>query len=255
MALTDVFTSPFFISFVITLLVGFLGVYITQKLYQQNHKITTMFEIVSTLAGEVQTLRSQLLVGSVRNIGGVGGVGGLIPQSQPQLQHQSQPQAVLSEEKNIKLISVSDDENGEDDEEDSDEDQEDSEEDDDEDSDEDQEDGEDDSDEDSDEAEEDGTKESIGEIEELEEELHVKKINLEDIEELHIEEDESPDFENIIKSISVEDTTDLGLKSFDVEVDYKKASLGKLKSLAMEKGLVKDASKMKKQDLLKLFEQ
>jgi len=246
MALTDVFTSPFFISFVITLLVGFLGVYITQKLYQQNHKITTMFEIVSTLAGEVQTLRSQLMFGSMGNVGGAGG-----------LIHQPQPQVVLSEEQNIKLISVSDDEDGEEGE---DEDQEDSEEEEDdensddaeedlgEDSDDDQEDSEEDD-------EEDGTKESIGEIEELEEELHVKKINLEDIEELHIEEDESPDFDNIIKSISVEDTIDLGLKSFDVEFDYKKASLGKLKSLAMEKGLVKDASKMKKQDLLKLFEQ
>lgn len=245
MALSDVFTSPFFISFVITLLVGFLGVYITQKLYQQNHKITTMFEIVSTLAGEVQTLRSQLMFGSMGNVGGAGG-----------LIHQPQSQSVLSEEQNIKLISVSDDEDGEEGE---DEDQEDSEEEDDEDSDDAEEEdlGEDSDDdqEDNEEDEEDGTKESIGEIEELEEELHVKKINLEDIEELHIEEDESPDFDNIINSISVEDTTDLGLKSFDVEVDYKKASLGKLKSLAMEKGLVKDASKMKKQDLLKLFEQ
>jgi len=37
-------------------------------------------------------------------------------------------------------------------------------------------------------------------------------------------------------------------------MDYKKATLNKLRSIAVEKGLVQDASKFKKPELLKLLE-
>jgi hypothetical protein len=47
------------------------------------------------------------------------------------------------------------------------------------------------------------------------------------------------------------DNADILLKS--VEVDYKKMSLNKLKEIALEKGLIDETTKLKKQDLLKLL--
>jgi len=44
------------------------------------------------------------------------------------------------------------------------------------------------------------------------------------------------------------------VKNVDVVLDYKKASLNKLKSLVVERGLVKDASKLKKSELLKMLD-
>jgi hypothetical protein len=47
---------------------------------------------------------------------------------------------------------------------------------------------------------------------------------------------------------------DEGKKQKNIEVmDYKKLSLNKLKSVVLEKGLVNDPSKLKKQELLKLL--
>ena len=43
MALSDLFNTPFLISLGITLLlVGFLGMFLTQKMLEQNHKISSM---------------------------------------------------------------------------------------------------------------------------------------------------------------------------------------------------------------------
>jgi hypothetical protein len=47
------------------------------------------------------------------------------------------------------------------------------------------------------------------------------------------------------------DNVDILLKS--VEVDYKKMTLNKLKEIALEKGLIDETTKLKKQDLLKLL--
>jgi hypothetical protein len=64
--------------------------------------------------------------------------------------------------------------------------------------------------------------------------------------ELHFEQDETTD----LKTINIPILTEP--KNFEV-IDYKKLSLQKLKSLVTEKGFVTDASKMKKNDLLKLL--
>ena len=63
MALADVFFTP---SILITLaicliLISALGLFFIQKLNQQNHKINTMFDLVNTLAQEMNFLKSELV--------------------------------------------------------------------------------------------------------------------------------------------------------------------------------------------------
>ena len=220
MALSEIFTSSLLISLATTLLlVGLLGLYFTQKLAQQNHKISSMFELVSTLAGEVRN-QAQKPVYSNENK-----VNKLIPVSDGEdelVDNKSNSEDEELSEEN-ESDDEADDEEDEEDETDNEEDEED-EEDNEEDADEDKE-------EDADDAEDSEEKE----------ELQIKKINLDDLEELKIEEDDI-------------DENAISVKSLDVELDYRKASLGRLRNLAVEKGFVKDASKLKKQDLLKLFE-
>ena len=220
MALSEIFTSSLLISLATTLLlVGLLGLYFTQKLAQQNHKISSMFELVSTLAGEVRN-QAQKPVYSNENK-----VNKLIPVSDGEdelVDNKSNSEDEELSEEN-ESDDEADDEEDEEDETDNEEDEED-EEDNEEDADEDKE-------EDADDAEDSEEKED----------LQIKKINLDDLEELKIEEDDI-------------DENTISVKSLDVELDYRKASLGRLRNLAVEKGFVKDASKLKKQDLLKLFE-
>jgi hypothetical protein len=64
------------------------------------------------------------------------------------------------------------------------------------------------------------------------------KVFLEDKEEFEIES---------------EDVSDVNIKNIEV-LDYKKLSLNKLRSIVIEKGVVTDASKLKKHELLKLLE-
>lgn len=254
MALSDIFTPSVIISLAISLLlVGFLGMYVTQKLAQQNHKISSMFELVSTLANEVQMMRGQNGGVPIRLSQPLGQIPVVAPLPEP----------VQQNKVNVKLISVSDDE--QDDDADADDEQDEDDEEDDEDDEEDDDDDINDTDhevetdsEHEDEDDSDNGSEHDDEepqVEELDEEIKVKKINLEDMEELHIEEDASPDFDSIMKSISAEDYDGVSsFKNLDIDIDYKKASLTKLRSLAVEKGFVEDASKMKKPELLKLFE-
>jgi hypothetical protein len=65
MALTDIFTTPFLISLGITLvLIGLLGMYLTQKLQEQNHKITSMFGLVTSMAEEMNFIRNRFQGGA-----------------------------------------------------------------------------------------------------------------------------------------------------------------------------------------------
>lgn len=68
----------------------------------------------------------------------------------------------------------------------------------------------------------------------------------------HIEETHEHDHEH---DETLKDVSELKTISISEEIDesYKKMSLAKLRSLVMEKGLVVDASKLKKNELLKLL--
>ena len=61
MALSDLFNTPFLISLGITLLlVGVLGMFLTQKMLEQNHKISSMLGLVSTMAEEMNYMRARM---------------------------------------------------------------------------------------------------------------------------------------------------------------------------------------------------
>ena len=282
MALSDIFTVPFLVSLGITLLlVGLLGMFFVQRLQEQNHKMSSMLGLVSTMAEELNFIRGRLQMMSYVPQANGGGV----PISQQQ-------QAVFSQNDSDNLIPVSDGDDDSDSEEDE------SEEDDDE----------------SEENEEDGSEESsvlefnaplenIIELSSNDNTRTVKVINfgelvnsqsendnedlegldeiqdLDDMEDLDGDSDsendeESDEEENIINLASdnvvqeelSEKVTQENLsfiKSIDISnleeqsesgsVDYKKMSMAKLRSIATAKGLIAENSKATKNAILKML--
>ena len=217
-------------------------VYFEGKSREQNHKIASMFSIVSTLAEDMNQMK--FICGSMMSNGGVGGSGvggsgGVGMMSNGGVSNGGSGVSngglfncgvTLEENKHEELIEVSDDEDDEDDE--------------DEDEDEDDEDDDDDDDEDEDDEDDNNNDECIND----EDEVKVLKISNEPIFEENTHE--------TITELS-EDPSAIIVKHIDLEheepVDYKKASIQKLKNLVLEKGLAADASKLKKQELLKLL--
>ncbi len=270
-SLTDLF-NPTFLMFlgILVLVVALVVAYFESKLREQNHKIASMFSIVSTLAEDANGMKmgiNQLMHYSNTNGGSV------------QVQQQ---QPFVPYEQNTKLIEVSDDE---------------------EESDDDSEDAEEDINSDIEDVEEDSNVEDAEEDDsslgtymddmeseadslsesDLQERVEQEKLTVfklkEDINENieNVEEDESiedlaselssgdlGDIENVeeepIKEESVLDVSELKTISINLEepvekIDYKKLQLPKLKSIVVEKGLAtsSDASKLKKAELLKLL--
>ena len=234
MSLSDIFTSSVVISLAISLLlIGLLGLYVTNKLNEQNHKLNSMFDIVSTLAGELQMVRAH--AGSGMPSASIGG--GNV--------HKTEPDATTKYPNHlVSIIEVSDDDDDDDESSscDSDEDRESGE-----DSDEEsngESDGE--SDEDSDEEEKKPVKPIV--VAESLEETRFEELN--DIDEIVLEE---------MKDISadISETTPVApsnVKNLNVVFDYKKASITKLREIVEQKGLSSDTSKLKKHELLKLLD-
>ena len=271
-SLTDLF-NPTFLTFlvILVLVVALVVVYFESKMREQNHKINSMFSIVSTLAEDMTGMKIGMNQIAATQFGGV-----------PQQVYDRTFHQPL-EEKKTKLITVSDDEYEEDDD------------DDDDDSSsvgnikiesgsgvyiEEElsfaEDIDDDLDEDLDEAED--LDEELSEENAGQEQFKVFKLNISkdddadaDIEDINEESDiEELDSDNDLedleeKSIApIEETkidiSDLKTISINLEestekIDYKKLQLPKLKSIVVEKGLASssDASKFKKAELLKLL--
>jgi len=68
MALSDFMSVPFLICLGITLiLIGVVGIYFTHKIQEQNHKISSMMGLVSTMAEEMNYMRSRLIMASQNN--------------------------------------------------------------------------------------------------------------------------------------------------------------------------------------------
>ena len=288
MAITDIFSTSLLISLAICLLlVGSVFMYFNQKIAEQNHKITSMFDLVSTMAEETNSVKYHIQMVASR-------VGIPIAMQQPYPQQQS---GISMTEMNgglgqsnkpfNNLIAVSegeDEDEDEDEDEEDDEDDEDDEEDDDDEDDEDEEDDEDDEEDDDDEDDED----EADEDDHSDDDNQDIKINEEDGYDLDIENLENLNFESVadlpsevsesltesdmknLKTINInisstdnendeeeldsEDISDVNnIKNIEV-LDYKKLSLNKLRSIVTEKGIVTDASKLKKHELLKLLE-
>ncbi len=221
----DLFGSPFIFSLIIIIvLLGVLYSYFNYKLSEQDHKISSMFGLVKSMADEMQFIRRT----KGNNLG-----------ETINLEYATQ---LLPEDGNEELISVSDTEKYDDENLDVDDDSE---------------------------IEEDSDFEE-GDVEE-DEELDIDELR-EDMKTIHLEEpiDLDTDFEPLdlnftqieeskeqeeIKEqedldIDVVDPNKINLTKSD---NYKKMSLNKLREVVVEKGLVADASKLKKNDILKLL--
>jgi len=222
-----------------------------------------MFDLVSTMAEEVNSVKYHVQMVASR----VGIPMGMQPPPQQQTQtHQPFMNGGVvnsfNTSPNDNLISISEDEEDEDSDDEDDEDDEDS---DDEDDDDEDDDDEDDDDEDDEENSADQDI-KINEDEDLDSE-NFDNLNFEAVADSALNESDmknlktininisSNDNENEEEEIEIEseDVSDINIKNVEV-LDYKKLSLNKLRSIVTEKGMVTDASKLKKHELLKLLE-
>ncbi len=262
MALSDIFSGSFFLIIgIVLILVGAAGMYFSQLIIQQNQKMNGMVDLITTMAQEMDFIRSRIQVGGVQNAVGVSNKNIHTVSMVPSLEKIDEG-----------LIEVSDDDEEEDDEDDDDDDDEDEDDDDDEDEEED----------DEDEDEEENEKKTISisllNVENSEEATeNIKVINLGEstntveceihgeLEEIIDDEEEddsssSSDEESVLQSGAMDLTM---LKTIDIQldnkselnIDYKKLSIDKLKSLVLERKLVENANKLKKPELLKLLEE
>jgi hypothetical protein len=257
MAFTDLLSSSFLFSIaIIIILIGAIFAYVSYRMSEQDHKISSMLGLVSTMAEEMQFFRNKL--SKQQN--------NLQPADTVDYNH-----SILDTNnflnlvpRNDELISVSDDgsEEENDEEEDNDdvtetEDVSSSEEDD-----EDEASG----------SEADETDLNIldqldvDNIEDLEENLnlnihpetnilHDNNIDNEtnNIKTIHLEENHNisdETFSGDLKNITIFDLEETNKKT----TDYKKLALNKLREIVIEKGLIVDASKLKKPELLKMLE-
>ena len=257
MVLSEILSTSFLFSIaIIIILVGGLFAYFNHRFCAQNHKISSMLALVSTMAEEMQYFRSKISGKSSEQC----------KMSDIDAIHFAPQFLGGNSDSDINLIEVSD---GEDDidseiEDDSDsEDEEDSDSDDGEDSD--NESDIDDSDIDDDDDDDNKIKTisidlgkeidlNIGdeiEHDNLDINHNTKTINLsEDISSFDIT---SKTLENIDNIDNIDDISiDLNV-SVQNKLDYKKMSLNKLRDVVTQKGLVVDASKLKKNDILKML--
>jgi hypothetical protein len=277
MAFTDLISSSFLFSIaIIIILIGAIFAYVSYRMSEQDHKISSMLGLVTTMAEEMQFFRNKL----------------------SKIQEQDRPvnnSQSLFDPNNLlhigaihanNLISVSDDDRDEeDDDEDENETVSDNVEDEDDDescSDEDM--NESDEDEDENEDEDEDENETVSDeddktnldhliVEEFDLEQNTQFLNITSINNqsdennntkmIHLEEivDVSENevhshnsldniFSGDLKTISIFDLEETNKKTND----YKKMSLNKLRDVVIEKGLVSDASKLKKNELVKLLE-
>ena len=236
MALSDIISIPFLISLGITLLlVGLIGVFFSQRLQEQNHKIESMFGIISTMAEEMNYMREKIQGGRTHN------------------ESKKEDKKTATDSENV-LIDVSDDSSDDSDSDDS-------------------SDCDDDGDDDDSSITENKILNCIkvinfGESLTISEKIDAESMSdsddldgddldgddldeLDDLEELDnkkISEDTTLLNSNSFKSINISNLEET--KEFE-SLDYKKMSLNKLRSISLSKGL--DASKLKKTDILKLL--
>jgi hypothetical protein len=260
MAFNDLLSTSFLFSVaIIIILIGGIFAYVSYRMSEQDHKITSMVGLISTMAEELQFFRSKLSQSQEQQ-------GGLQQQQQQHVTEQRHTIPVLDPNNLVTgvttLISVSDDESGSDNDSESDSDSE----------------SDDDLESESEKSESDDENYELDEIVDLEEQLQMKESTNKVDEK--IEEDKYSDINNI-KSIHLEEAIDLNcfehehdlehehmeellssdLKTISItdledtnkKTDYKKMSITKLREEVVKNGIVIDASKLKKGELLKLL--
>jgi len=268
MAISDIFSSSFLFSIgIIIILIGGIFAYVSYRMGEQDHKLNSMIALISTMAEESRFFRSKIATLQQK----------IDSSDLPDVDKIQYASQIMGGQQ---LIDVSDDED-EDEYEDEDED-EDENENEDENEDEDVEDNdskqlekdidESDNDDDNNDAikllnlsfANDNNIDEINDVldieqfSELKEEIktvHLENpIVLEDTEDIELKEHEFAEALNedmsFLKNVSI---TNLGEEDTN-KPDYKKMSLNKLRDIVVSKGLVIDASKFKKNDLLKLLD-
>jgi len=279
MALNELLSTSFLFSVaIVIILIGGIFAYVSYRMSEQDHKITSMVGLISTMAEELQFFRSKLSQSQSQSQDQVQ-QGGL--QEQP-VTDQRHTLPVLDPNNLItgatSLIPVSDDEDESD--EDEDEDEETASEDDDEDEDEDNE-SESESEDEDDEYDLDEIVDLEGSVQ-IEEPMQIKdpmqismdekitETNHSDIKSIHLEEpielnvfnhEHSDNLEHDHELEHVEDLLASDLKTISItdledtnkKTDYKKMSITKLREVVIEKGIVADATKLKKNEILKLL--
>jgi hypothetical protein len=253
MAFNDLLSSSFLFSIaIIIILIGGIFAYVSYRMSEQDHKITSMLGLISTMAEELQFFRSRTE---------------RVEREERQERQDRTDNIMISpvlDPNNLvpginnypSLISVSDDESESDDETESDDESEDDQS------------GDEDDDMDEDDQEETDIKEilnlddqddqddqddtiDLDDLVDLNRDETIKSIHLETPIDLNISKEEEPVdelFVGDLKTISIMD-----LEESNKKPDYKKMSLNKLREVVVEKGLIVDASKMKKPELLKLL--
>lgn len=276
--MTDLFNPTFFMFLgILILVVALVVVYFESKSREQNHKIASMLSLVSTLAEDMNGVKMGLHHLSVNRVGGAN-LPRFPQQAQPSLEESNMQ---LFQNNDDNLIPVSDDESMDDSIGDSD----DSDDSDDEDSDDDEEDEDDDNNQtnikiltlnmttpsaEEDDFEDIDDMEDLGGIDEDMEHLtdtnsqsskesQSSKKNVLEMLSMRAAENstsvEQLDGSHINISATDLKTININLDEIHADsVDYKKLPLPKLRSIVTDKGLAEDASKLKKQELLKLLE-
>jgi len=278
-SLSDIFNPSFFMCLgILVLLTSLIVVYFESKMREQNHKIASMLSLVSSLAEEQNNLRMEVF--RMVTTGQTNSVNSFPVNSFP-------VNNFISKNENNELINVSDDEQDADEDESVDEDTDDDsyDDDDDDDSVDDLEENEvieigdndikvlkininnKESDDNDFNIEQIDNLEELGENTDDDDDLSLNEID----EESSSDDDDDELKEETIHSVNLEETEapKLDLNGIDFKqisisglekdvvdaetMDYKKLSLNKLKSVVVEKGLTKDSSKLKKNELLNLL--
>ena len=231
MGIFDIFSTSFLFSIAIIILIcGGIFTYFSYKIDKQDHKLTSMVNLVSILVEDLQLVKNQLNKNGDNNL------------------HKIQ----ITNKINSDLISVSDVENNDDEDDYDDEDDED--------------DYDDEDDEDDDDNKHNNTFIIHGE-EPFKNETPIKE-NLDEIKTIHLENPIS--FEETDISLSNDKHNDNNDMSFlknvtmsdfenaenveDLQSSYKKMTINKLREVIVSKGVVSDASKLKKNEILKMLE-
>ena len=272
MTLNTLLCPKFFIILgTILLVAAIIVLYFERKSKEQNHKINSMLSLVSTLAEDLNNYKvglnnlSMMVVNNqVPNVGsGLSMNGGNSDENSNKNGNEND------------LINVSDDEDEDEGDDDGDDDSDDSGDDDDESGDDSGEDDDDDSDSDNDEADVDANLDAgmdaikVSETFDIDETIKVMEFDVENLNTDTADSDSNTIDRNLDNSDSVkvlkvddlllDETTAMpNVDSIELldsdEVDYKKMSVGKLRSIASEKNSGEDYSKMKKTELLKILE-
>lgn len=238
MGLFDIFSTSFLITIGITILaLCLMFLYFSQKFSEQDHKLSSMADLVTTMAHEIHTLKFQ-------------------PQAQVETAQYPSDLATngtstLVTKKNTQLIEVSDSDSDDDSIDDS------------------IDESDDESDDESCSSEDvnalnldSASQASLGEEINLDDIQELESVNNDNIDDNVDDNNDVNDNTTKVKNVSITlDTLDeikaISLEEeqevHQVETDYKKMSVDKLRHIVVEKGLVVDASKLKKKDLLKLL--